>query len=64
MKCFILKSGEKVPADKVDDFRETNGKTVVKYTKYVTLAGVKRKMTCFDVAVKFRDMTKEEEELL
>ena len=64
MKCFVLKSGEIIPANKVDEFRETNGKTVVKYTKYVTLAGVKRKMICYDEAIKFRKMTQKEEEKL
>ncbi len=62
MKCFVLKSGEIVPASKVDGIQELPNKTIVKFTKYIVLAGISRKMVCYEEAVKFRKMTQEEEE--
>lgn len=62
MKCFELKNGEIIPADKVVDFRTKGDKLLVKYTKYATFDGVDRKMTCYDEAKQFREMTEEEEE--
>ena len=62
MKCFVLKNGEIIPACKVLDFKKTFDKTIVKYQKFLTLAGTIRKMICYDESIKYRDMTEEEEE--
>ena len=62
MKCFVLKGGEILPADKVLDIRERNGKSIIKYQKILTLANTERIMTCYDEAIAFRNMRKEEEE--
>ena len=60
MKCFVLKGGDVLPADKVLDIREKDGKSIVKYQKTLTLANVERVMTCYDEAVSFRNLRKEE----
>lgn len=61
MKCFVMKNGDIVPADKVADIREKDGKTIIKYVKTLTLANVDRTMTCYDEAIAFRNMKEDEE---
>lgn len=60
MKCFVMKNGDVVPADKVADIREKDGKMIVKYIKILTLANVDRTMTCYDEAIAFKNMKDEE----
>lgn len=55
-----MKNGDVVPADKVADIREKDGKTIVKYVKTLTLANVDRTMTCYDEAIAFKNMKDEE----
>ena len=56
MKCFVMKNGDIVPADKVADIREKDGKTIIKYVKTLTLTNVARTMTCYDEAIAFKNM--------
>ena len=49
---YKTKSGEKIPESKIDGVVERNGKTIIQYTKYAMLAGILRKMVCYEEAKK------------
>ena len=63
MKCFVTNNGDIVPADRVLDIRKKDGKTIVKYQKFLTLANTEKVTICYDEAIAFRNMRKEEKEL-